>query len=88
MALVALIVVVVVWRMPPDKLSDVVNRLVSIGEATWYVGYALFLVSLAWSFRHNRMVRAFKEDEIKRMADEKKQLQATGIPKQLGSSDK
>jgi len=69
-ALVATIVLSMIWRMPPADLSKLVSRLFDIAEQKSHVGYVASVVCLAGWFFHaryqRRLIRKLQSNEVGR----------------------
>jgi hypothetical protein len=81
-----LIVVIAICRMPPVDLSRLVFRLLDATEARSYVGYVLsVVVTCAWAV-HSKRPRREMAAEIKRLSEQRNQLQQMALDGQIKSS--
>lgn len=75
LALVGLIIIIIVARLPPEDLHAVIISVVDKLNAGDLLGWILFVcVSVAWAILSHR-TRRIHENEIKRIGKEKSDLQ-------------
>ena len=75
MAVMGMIAIIAVCRMPPEDLSRLIFRLLHASEAGEYGGYLLAIViALSWAV-HVRRLRDEMAREIKRLNEERDRLQ-------------
>ena len=86
-ALIAMIVLSMIWRMPPTDLSRLVIRLLDAAEQKSLVGYGASVLLLSGWFFHARYQRRLIERQMQRMSDEGNQMQARELWKKLKSSE-
>jgi hypothetical protein len=72
---VASILIILVARMPPDKLFEVWQQIFSALHEEWFLSYILNLVLLLLMFYYTRRQRQYYEAEIERIAAERNQTQ-------------
>jgi len=86
MAVMGLIAVIAVCRMPAANLSQLVFRILDAAEAREYGGYALsVMITLAWAIHGKRQRREFTT-EVRRLSDELDRLQQLALDVQIRSS--
>jgi hypothetical protein len=86
MAIMGLIVIIAVCRMPPSDLSRLVFRLLDAAEARNYMGYVLCLIiAIAWAV-HSKRQRREMAAEIRRLSEQRSQLQQITLDRQIRSS--
>jgi hypothetical protein len=86
-ALIAMIVLSMIWRMPPADLSKLMIRLLDAAEQKSLVGYCASVLFLSGWFFHARYQRQLIERQMQRMSDERHQLQARELWKKRKSSE-
>jgi hypothetical protein len=86
-ALLAMVVLSVIWRMPPVDVSKLMFRLLDVAEEERLVGYAVSVVSLFGWFFHARYQRKLINQEMKRISNERNQLQTRELGKKVKSSE-
>jgi hypothetical protein len=87
-ALIAMVVLSMIWRMPPEDVSKLMFRLLDVSEQKRLLGYSVSLVLLfGWSF-HARYQRKLITQEIQRISKERNQLQARELGKKIKSSER
>lgn len=88
MAVMGLITVIAVCRMPSADLSRLIFRLLDVAEAREYGGYVLAVtIALAWAIHSKRQRREIAA-EIRRLSDQRTRLHRTGPDTQIGSSSR
>ena len=86
MAIMGLIVIIAVCRMPPSDLSRLVFRLLNAAEARKYMGYLLCLIiAIAWAV-HSKRQRQEMTAEIQRLSEWRSQLQQIALDRPIKSS--
>jgi hypothetical protein len=86
MAIMGMIVIIAVCRMPPADLSRLVFRLLDVAEEREYMGYALCLViAVAWAI-HSKRQRREMAAEIRRLSERRNRLQPMAFDGQIRSS--
>ena len=81
------VVALVIWRMTPEKVSEITAKLVEDVEKGYLVGYLLFMVTLcAWFLQAKAARKAFSR-EYKRVGVEKSELQSKLAGEKFRSSD-
>ena len=86
-ALIAMIVLSMIWRMPPTDISRLIFRLLDVAEAERLAGYFVSVVSLSGWFFHARYQRRLITHEMQRISNERNQLQARELGKMVKSSE-
>ena len=87
-AILGLILLALIMKMPPDDVSRLVFRLVDGVERGSLFGYALSLFLLAGWYVHARYQRRVISQEIERMAAERNMLQGKNLGEQRIKSSK
>lgn len=86
MAIMGLIAVITVCRMPPADLSRLVFRLLDVAEEREYMGYGLsVLIAVAWAI-HSKRQRREMAAEIRRLSGQRNQPQQMAFDRQISSS--
>jgi hypothetical protein len=86
-ALIAMIVLSMIWRMPPADVSKLVFRLFDVAQEKSLVGYVAAVIFLfGWLF-HTRYQRRLITREMQRISNERNQLQARELGKRIKSSE-
>lgn len=86
MAVMGLIVLIAVCRMPPADLSRLIFRLLDAAEAREYMGYLLTVVAaLSWAV-HSKYQRRTMTAEIRRLSEQRNRLQAMALDIEIRSS--
>jgi hypothetical protein len=86
-ALIAMIVLSMIWRMPPADVSKLVFRLLDVAEEKSLVGYAASVLCVFGWYFHARYQRRLIAREMQRISRERNQLQARELGKKLKSSE-
>jgi hypothetical protein len=86
-ALIAMIVLSMIWRMPPADVSKLVFRLFDVAEEKGFIGYVASVLCLFGWFFHARYQRGLITREMRRVSRERNQLQARELGKKLKSSE-
>lgn len=86
-ALLAIIAVVMLMRMPPEDIGKLVLRLLDAAERRWVVGYALCAVTALGWFFHARFQRRVIDGEVARVCDERTRLQQQALGNIVKSSE-
>jgi len=85
---IILIVLLVVWRMPPDDLVHLTNEVVNDLASRELLGYAISLIfCIGWYF-HARWMRRDFSQEYERIGREKSEAQSKAAGKKFPSSEK
>lgn len=85
-AIMGLIVVITICRMPPADLSRLMFRLLDAAEAHEYGGYVLSLmITIGWAI-HGRRQRREIAAEIRRLSEQRNRLQQMTLDIQIKSS--
>lgn len=85
-ALIGLILVIALVRIPPADLSRLIFRVLDAAEAREYGGWALSaLISLAWIYQSKRQRRAIAA-EMGRLSEQRNWLQQIALNGQIKSS--
>jgi hypothetical protein len=53
-ALITIILLFVIWRLSPDSLAQLLNRLIDFAERRNSIGYRMAVISLIACWRHSR----------------------------------
>lgn len=77
LALVGLIIIISIIKMPPDDVSKLVFSITDMLINGYILGYLLFLVTVISWFIHAKLQRRIFSSEIERMAEEKSTIQQT-----------
>lgn len=86
MAVIGLIAVISICRMPPSDLSRLIFRLLDATEAHEYGGYGLAVViALGWA-THSRRQRRNAAAEIRRLSELRNRLQQMALGARIKSS--
>lgn len=86
MAIMGLIAIIAICRMPPADLSRLVFRLLDGAEAHEYGGYVLTLViAVAWA-HHSKRQRRESAAEIARLSEQRNRFQQMALDMQVKSS--
>jgi len=86
-ALIAMVVLSIILRMPPSDVSALMFRLLDVAEEERLIGYVLAVVSLLGWFFHARYQRKLITQEMRRVSGERNQLQARELGKRVKSSE-
>ena len=86
-ALLAMVVLSMIWRMPPTDVSKLVFRLLDVAEEKKLLGYFVSVFSLLGWFFHAKYQRKLITFEMQRVSSERNQLQAKELGKKLKSSE-
>jgi hypothetical protein len=86
-ALIAIVVLSMIWRMPPGDLSKLIFRFLDVAEEERLVGYVVSVASLLGWFFHARYQRKLITQEMQRISGERNQLQARELGKRVKSSE-
>lgn len=87
-ALIALIVIVLIYRIPQKDLSDLVDKILDLFKTLHYLGWVTSLIlSFSW-YQSSKMLRKAHSDEMTRVSKEKKELQENLLNKKLPSSNR
>lgn len=87
-ALVGLIIVIIVLRMPEDKIGELAFRILELFREMHILGWVLSaILTLGWFF-NVKALRRLHTNEVTRVSDEKKDLQGRLIGKEISSSSK
>jgi heme exporter protein D len=85
MAMMGLIVIVAICRMPPTDLSRLIFRILDTAELHKYGGYALsMVVTIAWSI-HSKRQRRESTAEIRRLSDRNNRIQDIDFDRRIKS---
>ena len=82
------LVALMLWKMPGPDVSKLVFRLVEAFEHGYFVGYALFVLSVGGWFLHAKSQRRTIFKEMQRIAAERNRLQDQQTVRQIESSEK
>jgi hypothetical protein len=85
--LIAMVVLSLIWRMPPVDVGKLVFRLLDVAEEEHLVAYVVSVVSLLGWFFHARYQRKLITQEMQRISSERNQLQARELGKRVKSSE-
>lgn len=86
-ALIAIVVLSMIWKMSPVDVSKLVFRLLDVAEEKGLVGYAAFVLCVfGWCF-HARYQRRLIAREMQRIGRERNQLRARELGEKLKSSE-
>jgi hypothetical protein len=86
-AILAMIVIAVIFRMPPDDVSKLAFRVLDALERGALLGYALAFFATAGWFFHSRYQRRIITVELNRMSKQRNQLQAHKLGNKIRSSE-
>lgn len=88
-AILGLLLLVIVWRLPSEELSAITKDVVNSLKSGYLVGYALFALALLGWFAHAKSLRTIATTEQKRIGNEKSELQKrAGLGNRVRSSKK
>lgn len=86
MAIMGLIVVIAICRMPPPDLARLMFRLLDATEVRKYGGYALsVIIAVAWAI-HSRRQRREMAAEMIRLSEQRTRLEHLTLDGQIRSS--
>jgi hypothetical protein len=86
-ALSALLLALLIFKMSSEDVGKLVFRLLSAAEARFLVGYAMAGVLLACWFLHSKYQRRQFTRELERLCEERNRLQSHALGKRLKSSE-
>lgn len=86
-ALIAIIALSMIWRMPTADIGKLVFRLLDVAQEAGLMGYVASVLCLFSWFRHARYQRRFIAREMQRVSQERNQMQARELEKKLKSSE-
>ena len=86
-ALLGLVVLSLIWRMPKEDVGRLVSELMNGLRSGWLLGYVLAGVALVCWYLHARYQRRLITGEMRRIAKERDALQSHTVGKRLGSSE-
>jgi hypothetical protein len=86
-ALLAMVVLSMIWRMAPADVSKLMFRLLDVAEEERLAGYVVSVLSLFGWFFHARYQRKLINQEMQRISNERNQLQARELGKKVKSSE-
>ena len=85
--LLTLVILSLIWRMPPADVTKLVFELTDGAKNGWLLGYVAAGISLlSWHF-HARYQRRLIAGEMRRLANERSVLQSHGLGRKLKSSE-
>ena len=79
LALFGLIILVMILKVPPDKVAELVDRLMTDLENFSLTGYALALIILAGWYVHAKRQRRIMAEEMERITEERNKLQSSTL---------
>jgi hypothetical protein len=86
-AIVGIVIIIIVARMPQDEVGKLASNLLAKIESRYWAGFAFWLLTAIGWFYHARWQRKRIDREMKRISEERTQLQAKLINKKLESSE-
>lgn len=86
-AIMAMIVIAVIFRMPPEDVSKLAFRVLDALEHRALLGYAIAFVACAGWFFHSRYQRRIIAGELERMSHQRNRLQAHKLGNKVKSSE-
>lgn len=87
LAILGLIVMSLIWKMPPEDVSKLVFRIVDGVERGALLGYLLALISIVGWYFHAKYQRRVISAELERVATERNVLQTKKLgPQRIKSS--
>jgi len=87
LAIVGVVIIVIVVRMPVADVSKLAFALLEKAEARYWAGYAFWLLTTIGWFYHARWQRKRIDREMRRVSEERTQLQAKLLNKKPESSE-
>jgi hypothetical protein len=88
MAIVGIIVISMIWKMPSEDVSKLAFEMLSKVEKGQLTGWISALLSLTGWYVHIRVQRKTASDEVARVANEKTKYQASALGEKVESSEK
>lgn len=85
-AIVGLIILVTLIRLPQEELSNLVFEVLELFKSLYLIGWALFFAAIAGWYFNAKSLRKMHSNEMNRMASEKKDLQEKLIGKMKTSN--
>lgn len=86
-AILAMIVISMIWRMPPEDVSKLAFHVLQALEQRTILGYAIsFILAIGWFF-HSRYQRRIITGELDRVANQRNRLQAQTLGNRVKSSE-
>jgi len=86
-ALIAMVMLSMIWRMPPADISKLMLRLLDVAEEERLGGYIASVTFLLGWFFHARYQRRLITREMQRVSSERNQLQTRELGKRVRSSE-
>jgi hypothetical protein len=88
LAIIGLIILVLIWRMPNQDVSKLVFEILADLKAGYLAGWGLTVItSLGWFF-HAKHIRRVMQNEFNRISKERTEQQEKRLNKSLPSSNK
>ena len=88
MAIVAMVMLMIIWKMPPSDVSKLAFDIVAYLKTGYLFGYALAIMTIIGWFIHAKYQRRIAANELRRIAAERTRLQEDKAGKKLKSSEK
>ncbi len=86
-AFLMLCFLILLWRLPSKNILAFLQKIISVLENTYLLGYALFLITLIGWYIHARLMRKRFSKEFKRIGKEKSKIQNQNSKIKFQSSD-
>lgn len=84
----AIIILSLIWKMPPDDVSKLVNSLIFMLQNGELVGYVLATFTTGGWFVHAKWQRRIISREIQRLSDERNKAQSNKVGEGLIKTSK
>ena len=85
--LAATIIIIALFKLPQSYLPTLVDRIIKKTADGYFVGYILWIASVAGWYINVKLVLKFKNKEIDRMADQRNFYQQKCIDGKIESSE-
>lgn len=82
------IIILILWRMPSEDLSQLIRDIFTVAIAKYLLGYIIAIVAIIYWNRSSKKMRRAHAAEISRLADEKTKLQNLLLDKRVESSER
>lgn len=86
-AILAMIVISIIWKMPPQDVSEFAFRVLDSLERRVILGYAIACVLAVGWFLHSRYQRRIITGELNRVSTQRNQLQEQTLGNRIRSSE-
>jgi hypothetical protein len=87
LAIVALIVLTLIIKLPPEDVSRLVFAIIDLMQRGYFVGYAGFLLATGGWFFHAKWQRRIIQNEIDRLSAERTSVQEGKLGNKIKSSE-